>query len=74
MTFREAAEELSRHSDFLLCNRGIIVNMSQIYDMKDGTFIMKNGAVYPIKVNGRAQVKAAFSQSLSPTQSSSSCR
>ena len=64
MTFREVERELSQHSSFLLCNRGIILNMSQISAMKDGTFIMKDGAVFPIRVNGQAKVRDAFSQYL----------
>ena len=32
--------------------------------MKDGTFIMKDGAVFPIRVNGQAKVRDAFSQYL----------
>ena len=73
MTFHEVEQELSRHSDFLLCNRGIIVNMSQISAMKDGTFIMRNGAVYPIRRNGGAKVRDTFSQYLI-TGMKASCR
>ena len=64
MTFREIEKLFAEDSRFLLCNRGIIVNMSQISAQEKGVFIMKNGTRYPIRVNGQSKVTEAFSQYL----------
>lgn len=64
MKFKEVEELFKEDSRFLLCNRGIIVNMSQISSQENGVFIMKNGARYPIRVNGRSKITGAFSQYL----------
>lgn len=64
MTFRQAEKLFAGDSRFLLCNRGIIVNMSQISAQEDGVFIMKNGERYPIRVIGQSKIKAVFSQYL----------
>ena len=55
---------LGEKDTFLLCNRGIIVNMSEISAQEEGVFIMKNGTRYPIRVTGQSKIKAAFSQYL----------
>ena len=62
--FGELENLLLGHRDFLVCNRGIIVNMSQILTQEQGIFVMKNGARYPIRVNGQSKVTAAFFQYL----------
>ena len=64
MTFKEVEKVCAEHKNFLVCNRGIIVNMSQISAQEKGVFIMKNGSRYPIRVNGQSKVTAAFSQYL----------
>ena len=64
MRFRDAEDIFMKHECFLLCNRGIIVNMSCISAMDNGVFIMKNGVRYPIRIRGRADVVSAFSQYL----------
>ena len=64
MTFRQAERLFAGDSRFLLCNRGIIVNMSQISAQEGGVFIMKNGERYPLRVIGQSKIKAAFSQYL----------
>ena len=64
MTFRQAEKLFAVDSRFLLCNRGIIVNMSEISAQEEGVFIMKNGTRYPIRVTGQSKIKAAFSQYL----------
>ena len=64
MTFREIEKILAEDSRFLLCNRGIIVNMSQISAQEKGVFVMKDGTRYPIRVNGQSKVAEAFSQYL----------
>ena len=42
MTFRQAEKLFAEDSRFLLCNRGIIVNMSQISAQEYGVFIVNN--------------------------------
>ena len=64
MKFSEIEKIFLEYDNFLLCNRGIIVNMFQIVSQHNGTFIMKNGTRYPIRVNGQSKIKAAFSEFL----------
>ena len=64
MTFREIEKLFAEDSRFLLCNRGIIVNMSQISAQEKGVFVMKDGTRYPIRVKGQSKVTEAFSQYL----------
>ena len=64
MTFKEAEKIFSEYSRFILCNRGIIVNMSHISSEDNGVFIMKNGMRYPIRIKGQSKIKAAFFQYL----------
>lgn len=45
---------------FLLCTRGVAVNMDYIVKEKEGTFEMKDGRNFPIHRNGRRQVIDAF--------------
>ena len=64
MTFKEVEKLFAEASRFLLCNRGIIVNMSQISAQERGVFVMNDGTRYPIRVNGQSKITAAFSQYL----------
>ena len=64
MTFREIEKLFAEDSRFLLCNRGIILNMSQILVQEKGVFVMKDGTRYPIRVNGQSKMTEAFSQYL----------
>ena len=64
MTFREVEKLFAENPRFLLCNRGIIVNMSQISAQEKGVFVMKNGTRYPIRVNGQSKITESFSQYL----------
>ena len=64
MKFRDVEELFCSAEDscFLLCNRGVIVNMSHISSQEHGVFVMKDGKRFPIRVNGGAKVRAAFAQ------------
>ena len=64
MKFNEIEQIFLEHKNFLLCNRGVIVNMFQISSQEKGVFIMKNGTHYPIRVNGQSKIKAEFSKFL----------
>ena len=64
MAFKEIKKLFDDDPRFLLCNRGIIVNMSQISSRENGVFIMKNGMRFPIRVRDSSKIAAAFSQFL----------
>ena len=64
MKFRDIERILSEHEDFIFCNKGVIVNMSQISAQEDRVFIMKNGTYYPIRKAGKAEITEKFSHYL----------
>lgn len=64
MKFSEIQEIFSAYKNFLLCNRGVIVNMSEISAQSHGAFIMKDGTSYPIRVRDRVKITEKFSQYL----------
>ncbi len=61
-TFREVSDKLSSDDRFLTINRGVIVNMDQVLTPTDEGMKMKNGDIFPIKINGKTQILTAFSQ------------
>ena len=64
MAFRDVVAILMEDSRFLLCNRGLIINMDNVASLsrdKD-SFIMDDGTHYPIRVHGRAKILTAFTQ------------
>ncbi|MBQ7577164.1 MAG: response regulator transcription factor [Synergistaceae bacterium] len=64
MTFNEIENILLADKRFLLCNRGLIINMDSVRSLsKDKeVFIMKTGDRYPLRVRGRAKVIEDFTQ------------
>ena len=64
MSFREVEAELSQYPRFLLCNRGLIINMDCVASLSrdKSSFIMNDGSHYAIRVHGRAKIIAAFTQ------------
>ena len=62
MSFSEIESLLAADSRFLLCNRGLMVNMDQVASLNGDAFQMKNGSFCPIRVRGRAKTVADFSQ------------
>ena len=64
MRFAQIEKMLVQFPNFLACNRGVIVNMSQISALDKDVFVMKNGERFPIRVNGRAKIISRFSQFL----------
>ena len=64
MKFGEVENILMTDKRFLLCNRGLIINMDCVRSLsKDKeVFIMKEGRRYPLKVKGRAKVIEDFTQ------------
>ena len=62
MTFSEIEEELGEDPRFLLCNRGVLVNMDHVTSLKDGILHMRNGERYALRVRGRTALTAKFNQ------------
>ncbi len=62
MRFGEIEALLSADPRFLLCNRGLLVNMDQVSSLDGDAFLMKDGSKCPIRVRGRAKTVADFSQ------------
>lgn len=64
MRFKDAEKLFVNDSRFILCNRGVILNMSEISVQDSGVFIMKDGRHYPIRLNGQSKITSAFFQFL----------
>ena len=64
MTLRETEALLLRDPRFLVCNRGIIINMDCVSSLnrEKDAFIMMNGSQYPIRKKGKNMVIHAFTQ------------
>ena len=61
-TFKNISARIEEDSRFLLINRGVIINMDHVLSPNSEGMQMKNGQVFPIKINGRAAVLSEFSQ------------
>ena len=61
-TFTEISEAVSGDARFLLCNRGIVVNMDHVASLADDVLRMKDGTLFPLRVRGRSAVISQFSQ------------
>lgn len=62
MTFSEVQEKLAGDPRFLLCNRGILVNMEQVLTLTEELVRMKDGESFPVRRRNRAELRATFSQ------------
>ena len=62
MTFSEVEKQLSADPRFLLCNRGLMINMDHVSSVEKDSFLMKSGARCSIRVRGRTKTVADFSQ------------
>ena len=62
MTFAEIEALFGADPRFLLCNRGLIINMEHVATVENDAFVMKNGQTWPIRVRGRAQLMEQFAQ------------
>ena len=61
-TFRSISEKLDPFPNFLLINRGVIVNMDHVLAPEGDCMKMKDGTLHPVKVNGRGAVMKEFTQ------------
>ena len=55
-------EEKLGGEPFLRCHRSYIVNMNDVQSIRADDFLMKCGAVVPIRKNGRKEVRLAFTR------------
>ena len=64
MAFHEAESGVAGDSRFILCNRGVLINMDCVASLSRDkeSFIMNDGSHYAIKVRGRGRVIADFTQ------------
>ena len=62
MRFRDLSELLLEEGSFILCNRGIIVNMEHIKTIDSSNIIMEDGTAFPIRIREKAEIAAAYSQ------------
>lgn len=64
MKFSEAEESLMNDARFLMCNRGIIINMDCVSSLSrdKSSIIMADGSYYPVRVRGRSEIIQAFTQ------------
>ncbi len=64
MRFRDVEEPLAKDPRFLLCNRGVIINMDCAASLSRNreVFIMSDGTTIPIRIRGSAKVIEAFTQ------------
>jgi len=59
-SFAELWELLGGDARFLMCNRGIILNMDYVEKMLEQDFLMKDGRVLPIRQNNCSAVRQQF--------------
>ncbi len=57
MTLGELQSVINNDKRFLSVNKGILVNMDRIRDIKNGSCIMTDGTVFPIRVRDAARIE-----------------
>ena len=62
MTFGETEKLLVSDERFLLCNRGILINMDHVKSMDGNAFFMEDGSSFPLRTKGRMDLIKKFSQ------------
>ncbi len=60
VTFKSLCEPLLKSPSFLLCNRGICINMDYIESVRQNEFIMKDGSHQAIRHAGRREILDYF--------------
>lgn len=60
MTFKEMKEKLSSYSYFVRCDRGILVNLSNVYEIKDHLILMNNNSILPISRGNASLVNRQY--------------
>ena len=62
MLFSEFENALENEPNFMVCNRGIMVNLDYAVKVKDGAIVMQNGTEYPIRQRENKSITAAFTK------------
>ncbi len=60
--FKEIEATFENEPNFLLCNRGVLINMDYAVKAKDGKIIMQNGTEYPIRQRDNKAITAKFTK------------
>lgn len=61
-TFGELQSDLMRDARFLLCNRGVIINMEAVHQFTDDCIRMVDGAQFSVRQKSKTQLFNAFTQ------------
>ena len=62
MLFSEIESKLENEPNFLVCNRGVIINMDYASQLNGDRLIMQNGSIYPVRRRGRKELSARFTK------------
>ena len=62
MTFAEIEKMLTPDPRFLVCNRGVLINMDLVHSFCEDRFLMEDGSCHPLRVRNRAALVKAFTQ------------
>lgn len=62
LSFREFTALLPHAGRFYICGRGLVVNLSQVERVGDGTLLLKNGENLPFSRSHKSEVQNAFSR------------
>ena len=60
MTFAEMQEKLKQAREFLMINKGIMVNMDHIRDLSGSVAVMTDGSTLPVRMRGQAAIVRAW--------------
>lgn len=60
--FQEIYNELKTDNRFILCNRGIVVNMDFISQSKNDNFILKNNDVIALRIRDVQAIRTSFAK------------
>ena len=60
--FKEIEAAFENEPNFLLCNRGVIINMDYAVKAKEDKIIMQNGSEYPIRQRDKKEITARFTR------------
>lgn len=60
--FSRIAELLTAEDNFLICTRGVLLNMDYILRERHGVFEMTDGSSFPIRRSGRRQIIHTYEQ------------
>ncbi len=62
MTFTDIRTNLEKYPCFMLCNRGIYINMDHALSLKKDEIIMDDGSRYTLRIKKRTELITRFSQ------------